>query len=54
MGSFTPLAFGTNRGMGKECRFFHSNLAYKNSLVRAAGLMPVPYLGSEHVYRLMF
>ena len=29
IGSFTPLAFGTNGGMGKECRFFLSNVAYK-------------------------
>ena len=27
MGSFTPLVFGMNGGMGKECKFFLSNLA---------------------------
>ena len=31
MGSFTPLVFGTNGGMGKECKLFLSNLADKLS-----------------------
>ena len=29
MGSFTPLVFGMNGGMGKECKLFLSNLADK-------------------------
>ena len=31
IGSFTPLVFGTNGGMGKECKLFLSNLAEKLS-----------------------
>ena len=31
MGSFTPLVFGTNGGMGKECKLFLSNLVDKLS-----------------------
>ena len=31
MGSFTPLVFGTNGGMGNECKLFLSNLADKLS-----------------------
>ena len=31
MGSSTPLVFGTNGGMGKECKPFLSNLADKLS-----------------------
>ena len=31
MGSVTPLIFGTNGGMGKECKLFLSNLADKLS-----------------------
>jgi len=31
MGSFTPLVFGTNGGMGKECKLFLSNLVEKRS-----------------------
>ena len=31
MGSFTPLVFGTNGEMGKECKLFLSNLANKLS-----------------------
>ena len=30
-GSFTPLVFGTNGGMGKECEHFLSTLANKIS-----------------------
>ena len=29
MGSFTPLIFGTNGGMGKECKMFMKHLAEK-------------------------
>jgi len=31
IGSFTPLVFGTNRGMGKERKLFLSNVADKLS-----------------------
>jgi len=31
MGLFTPLVFGTNGGMGKECKLFLSNLTDKLS-----------------------
>ena len=31
MRSFTPLVFGTNRGMGKECKLFLGNLEDKLS-----------------------
>ena len=31
MGTFTPLVFGTNGGMGKECQMFLKNLAEKLS-----------------------
>ena len=31
MGSFTPLVFGTNRGIGKEYKLYLSSLAYKLS-----------------------
>ena len=31
MGSFTPLVFGTNGGMGKACKLFLSNVANKLS-----------------------
>ena len=29
MGSFTPLIFGTNGGMGEECKMFMKHLAEK-------------------------
>ena len=54
MGSFTPLVFGTNGGMGKECKLFLSNLANKLSRKKTASRMPVPYLGLNHAYLLKF
>ena len=41
MGSFTPLVFGTNRGMGKA---FSKQPSGQTFLPKTASGMPVPYL----------
>jgi len=54
MGSFTALVFGTNGGMGKECKSFLSNLADKLSRKNGESYASAIYLGLDHAYLLKF
>ena len=53
MGSFTPLVFGTNGGMGADCNCFLKRLAEK-SQKRMRNLITLPSLGLEHCFLLRF
>ena len=48
VGSFIPPIFGTNGGIGRECKLFLSNLADKLSRNKRQ------YLGLKHAYLLKF
>ena len=57
MRSFTPPpppGFWHERRNGERMQFFSWVTQRTNSPVRMANLMPVPYLGLEHAYRLIF
>ena len=54
MGSFTPLVFGTNGGMGVECQMFLRHLAEELSKKDGEPYAAVSLGLSEHDYHLRF